>query len=203
MPRWVKSRILTTPACLAAVASASCNSARFAGLISSIRPLALPASPPCSPSPSSAVALANSGNMAAAEKNIDAVIRCLAPIGLTRILLEELPFVRLLEQLNSTQDGAFNSLPPEVSNYVEKVATSTNRYISNEADEIQAICDSLTDREIEILAKLAQGMSNKIIGAHIFVSENTVKYHLRSIFSKLRVRNRTEATNVAVRYRII
>ncbi len=141
--------------------------------------------------------------MAAAEKNIDAVIRCLAPIGLTRILLEELPFVRLLEQLNSTQDGAFNSLPPEVSNYVEKVATSTNRYISNEADEIQAICDSLTDREIEILAKLAQGMSNKIIGAHIFVSENTVKYHLRSIFSKLRVRNRTEATNVAVRYRII
>ncbi|MDP6184510.1 MAG: LuxR C-terminal-related transcriptional regulator [Gammaproteobacteria bacterium] len=63
--------------------------------------------------------------------------------------------------------------------------------------------DSLTDREIEILAMLAKGLSNKTIGAHIYVSENTIKYHLRSMFSKLRVRNWTEATNVAIRYGII
>ncbi len=50
---------------------------------------------------------------------------------------------------------------------------------------------------------LAKGLSNKTIGAHIYVSENTIKYHLRSMFSKLRVRNWTEATNVAIRYGII
>jgi len=148
-------------------------------------------------------ALANSGNMAAAQRDVDEVIRRLAPIGLTRLLLEEPPFVRLLEQLNCGTGATLAFLPLDVANYVEKVVTSTNGYISNEADEVRAICDALTDREIEILTMLAQGMSNKIIGAHIFVSENTVKYHLRSIFSKLGVRNRTEATNVAVRYRII
>ena len=148
-------------------------------------------------------ALANKGNMAAAEIIAGEVVRSLATKGFTRLLLEEPPFVRLLEQLYSAKGATFDALPLEVANYVEKIATSTNRYISNEADEIQAICNSLTDREIEILAMLAHGMSNKIIGAHIFVSENTVKYHLRSIFSKLGVRNRTEATNVAVRYRII
>jgi DNA-binding NarL/FixJ family response regulator len=59
--------------------------------------------------------------------------------------------------------------------------------------------DALTGRELEVLSLLAQGKSNKEIGANLFISETTVKSHLRSIFAKLNVLSRTEAITVASR----
>jgi DNA-binding NarL/FixJ family response regulator len=51
----------------------------------------------------------------------------------------------------------------------------------------------LTEREGEVIACLANGLSNRDIGDAINISENTVKTHLKSIFQKLRVRSRTQA----------
>ena len=45
---------------------------------------------------------------------------------------------------------------------------------------------------------LKQGLSNRAVGARLFVSENTVKYHLKNIYAKLGARNRTEACNIAL-----
>lgn len=59
--------------------------------------------------------------------------------------------------------------------------------------------ESLTGRELEVLSLLARGKSNKEIGANLFISETTVKSHLRSIFSKLNVLSRTEAVAAASR----
>ena len=59
--------------------------------------------------------------------------------------------------------------------------------------------EPLTDRELEVLQLLAQGKSNKEIGAKLFISEFTVKGHLRSIFTKLNVLSRTEAITAATR----
>jgi DNA-binding NarL/FixJ family response regulator len=58
---------------------------------------------------------------------------------------------------------------------------------------------SLTGRELGVLALLARGKSNKEIGASLFISETTVKGHLRNIFTKLNVLSRTEAITVASR----
>ncbi len=52
----------------------------------------------------------------------------------------------------------------------------------------------LTERELEIFEKLSAGMTNKEIGESLFISVNTVKTHLMSIYSKLDVSNRTQAT---------
>lgn len=52
---------------------------------------------------------------------------------------------------------------------------------------------TLSAREREILALMASGMSNKQIAAHLTISSNTVKFHLRTIYSKLGVRNRVQA----------
>jgi len=52
---------------------------------------------------------------------------------------------------------------------------------------------TLSTREREILALLASGMSNKQIASHLTISSNTVKFHLRTIYSKLGVRNRVQA----------
>src|SRR3546814_20395418 len=57
--------------------------------------------------------------------------------------------------------------------------------------------EPLTDREKQILVYLANGVSNKEIARRIFVSENTVKFHLKNIYSKLAVSSRLQAINAA------
>jgi len=57
--------------------------------------------------------------------------------------------------------------------------------------------EALTTREVDVLKLLARGRSNKEIGTDLFISETTVKSHMRSIFSKLNVMSRTEAIAAA------
>ena len=59
--------------------------------------------------------------------------------------------------------------------------------------------EPLTGREQDVLGLLAKGKSNKEIGTHLYITETTVKSHLRSIFSKLNVLSRTEAITTASR----
>jgi len=59
--------------------------------------------------------------------------------------------------------------------------------------------ETLTGRELDVLTLLARGKSNKEIGANLYISETTVKAHLRSIFGKLNVLSRTEAIAAASR----
>jgi DNA-binding CsgD family transcriptional regulator len=56
----------------------------------------------------------------------------------------------------------------------------------------------LTEREVEILARVARGRSNSEIASGLGVTEGTVKGHLRRIFLKLGVSNRTQAAIVAL-----
>lgn len=59
--------------------------------------------------------------------------------------------------------------------------------------------EALSVREIEVLRRIAAGKSNKEIGAELFISEGTVKSHVKSIFAKLDVVSRTEAVATATR----
>jgi DNA-binding NarL/FixJ family response regulator len=62
---------------------------------------------------------------------------------------------------------------------------------------------NLTGRELDVLTLLARGKSNKEIGSNLYISETTVKSHLRSIFAKLNVLSRTEAITTANRRGLI
>ena len=52
---------------------------------------------------------------------------------------------------------------------------------------------SLTSRELEILEILSQGYSNREIASKLEISDNTVKFHLKNIYEKIQVDNRTQA----------
>lgn len=67
-------------------------------------------------------------------------------------------------------------------------------------DHIKGI---LTDREIQLLILVADGLSNKSIAQHLSISENTVKYHMRQILQKLDAQNRTEAVISAMQVGLI
>ncbi len=64
---------------------------------------------------------------------------------------------------------------------------------------LTALPQSLTDREKEVLALIAQGLSNKEIATKLVISTNTVKRHIKSIFNKLNVSSRAAASAHAIR----
>ena len=57
----------------------------------------------------------------------------------------------------------------------------------------------LTERELEVLRLMCEGKSNKEIGTNLFITEGTVKTHVKSIFYKLDVISRSEAVSTAIR----
>jgi len=61
----------------------------------------------------------------------------------------------------------------------------------------------LTQREKEVLAEIAAGKSNQEIAHHLFISENTVKYHVHSILDKLNLQDRKEAARFARQHGLI
>jgi DNA-binding NarL/FixJ family response regulator len=63
--------------------------------------------------------------------------------------------------------------------------------------------ESLTPREVEVLREVAEGNRNKDIAHRLFISEETVKVHIKHIMDKLGANDRTQAISIAVRRGII
>ena len=106
--------------------------------------------------------------------------------GAKGYLLKDAPTEELLDSIRKVHAGE-TCIPPALG------AKLVSR-MSGEA---------LTSREIDVLKLLAGGRSNKEIGADLFISETTVKSHMRSIFAKLDVMSRTEAIAAANRRGLI
>ena len=68
---------------------------------------------------------------------------------------------------------------------------------------LPAPSEALTNREVEVLSMLAEGLGNKAIARRLTISEHTVKFHIGSIFSKLHASSRTEAVILGARQGLI
>ena len=84
-----------------------------------------------------------------------------------------------------------------------KVLAQTTFKIEEKKDEPrEEIFAELTEREMEVLDKLAQGLGNKDIARELVVSEKTVKTHVANILQKLEVKTRTQAALLASKHRL-
>ncbi len=76
---------------------------------------------------------------------------------------------------------------------------ATTRLLEHVRRDDDAGSETLTPRELEVLALVARGSRNAEIATDLFISERTVKFHVSSILAKLGAENRTEAARIATR----
>jgi DNA-binding NarL/FixJ family response regulator len=125
--------------------------------------------------------------------NAPYVKRALAD-GAAGYLLKDATPEDLAQAINVAMSGSGNVLSPRViQNLFEDQEASLGSNGQSRRNEY-----SLTQREHDILALLAEGRSNRDIAQRLYLSEKTVKAHLAAIFRKLGVTNRTQAAMMAV-----
>ncbi len=76
-------------------------------------------------------------------------------------------------------------------------------WFGRDGGRVAAPFPELTDRELEVLRLVAQGLNNREIAKQLFISENTVKNHVRNILEKLHLHSRMEAVVYAVREKLL
>jgi DNA-binding NarL/FixJ family response regulator len=98
-----------------------------------------------------------------------------------------------------------SSLRKDMLETIRDVHAGRRRFSPEIANKIavHAIDDKLSEREVDILRLVSTGNPNKQIAWKLSISEETVKAHLKSVFSKLDVADRTHAVTVAIRRGII
>jgi len=109
--------------------------------------------------------------------DIEAIVKA----GADGYLLKDTEPDELVELLRVSLQGN-KAYSREVAKYLEERENSTD------------IFDELTDRELQILKEVAKGFRNKQIADTLFISESTVKVHMKSLLKKLQVPSRTAAT---------
>jgi DNA-binding NarL/FixJ family response regulator len=106
--------------------------------------------------------------------------------GVRAYLLKSTPLEELVDVIRKVSSGR-RHLPAQV-------AESLAEHFSG---------DALSEREIEVLQRIAEGDRNRDIGDHLSISEETVKVHIRHIMDKLGARDRTQAVAIAIRRGVI
>lgn len=127
----------------------------------------------------------------------DEYVFALLQAGANGYLLKTAEIEELVRAIRTVAAGK-SALAPEVTGKVVAQFTS-GKSLPEVLTETQENYDGLTERELDILRLVGQGLSNKQIGKRLFISDRTVQAHLSNIFSKLNVSSRTEAVMYAVR----
>jgi DNA-binding NarL/FixJ family response regulator len=132
--------------------------------------------------------------MSAEEDNLFNAIKS----GAQGYVLKDTPSKRLHDELR----GMLRGEAPLSGLMATKVLEEFNRS-TGKSQTTSAFCDPLTEREQQVLELMVTGLSNGEIAEKIYLSENTVKKHIRNILDKLHLNNRVEVAVYAVRRGIV
>ena len=119
--------------------------------------------------------------------------------GASGYLLKEISIDEVADAIRSVWAGQSRISPSMAAKLLTEFAAMSKR-----AEERQQLpAPRLTDREMEVLKLVAQGLNNRDIAKELFISENTVKNHIRNILEKLHLHSRMEAVVYAVREKLL
>jgi DNA-binding NarL/FixJ family response regulator len=119
--------------------------------------------------------------------------------GASGYLLKEISSEEVADAVRSVCEGHSRISPTMASKLLTEFQAMTKR-----ADDRQALAPPrLTDRELGVLRLVAKGLGNRDIAQELYISENTVKNHIRNILEKLQLHSRMEAVMYAVREKLL
>jgi DNA-binding NarL/FixJ family response regulator len=121
--------------------------------------------------------------------------------GASGYLLKDIPLDEVAEAVRAVHGGQSLISPSMAGKLLAEFATLARR--DQEEPPQQVPAPKLTDREMQVLKLVARGMNNRDIAKELFISDNTVKNHVRNILEKLQIHSRMEAVMVAVREKLI
>jgi two-component system NarL family response regulator len=121
--------------------------------------------------------------------------------GATGYLLKEIPPHEIADSIRAVAGGQSLITPSMATKLLSEFATMAKS--GEERREQGPPAPKLTDRELEVLKLIATGANNSKIAKTLFISENTVKNHVRNILEKLQLHSRMEAVMYAVREKIL
>ncbi|HEX9717430.1 MAG TPA: response regulator transcription factor [Actinomycetota bacterium] len=119
--------------------------------------------------------------------------------GASGYLLKEIPIEEVADAIRSVWAGQSRISPSMASKLLNEFAAMTK----GTGDRPQIPAPRLTDREMEVLKLVAKGKNNRDIAKDLYISENTVKNHIRNILEKLHLHSRMEAVVYAVREKLL
>ncbi|MGH8867579.1 MAG: response regulator [Actinomycetes bacterium] len=119
--------------------------------------------------------------------------------GATGYLLKEISIDEVASAIRAVYNGQSLISPSMASKLLTEFASMIKR--GEERQQVPA--PRLTEREMEVLKLVAKGLNNRDIAKQLFISENTVKNHIRNILEKLQLHSRMEAVVYAVREKLL
>lgn len=119
--------------------------------------------------------------------------------GASGYLLKEISEEDVADAIRSVWSGQSRISPAMASKLLSEFQAMSRRAEQRE----QVHTPRLTEREMEVLRLVAKGMNNRDIAKELFISENTVKNHVRNILEKLQLHSRMEAVVYAVREKLL
>jgi DNA-binding NarL/FixJ family response regulator len=114
----------------------------------------------------------------------DPFIAAALEAGVNGFVLKTADMEEIIEAVRAVNEGK-SVLDPQIVPKLMHAVTASH--------QAEAVVEPLTERELEVLRAAARGLTNKAIGVLLDISDRTVQGHLRRIFEKLNVANRTEA----------
>ncbi|HTT50602.1 MAG TPA: response regulator transcription factor [Streptosporangiaceae bacterium] len=121
--------------------------------------------------------------------------------GASGYLLKDIPLDEVADVVRAVHGGQSLINPSMAAKLLTEFAALNKRDQEERAEQVPA--PKLTDREMQVLKLVAKGMNNRDIAKELFISENTVKNHVRNILEKLQIHSRMEAVMIAVREKLI
>jgi DNA-binding NarL/FixJ family response regulator len=119
--------------------------------------------------------------------------------GASGYLLKEVSIEELADAVRAVARG-HSLISPSMAS---KLLSEFNALVQQSEERHRSLLPSLTEREIDVLKLVAKGLSNREISEELYISENTVKNHVRNILEKLHLHSRMEAVVYAMREKLL